>query len=580
MPRAACGASLPQRSAPESLCGQNLRRRVRNRPRRAYFDTNLTPLTMSPSRRDVLLELSALFAASRIDWSVLIDVVADDPLAGTIAAYQTGRARGAYSAVDVTTEALRRGRAWNGSLHAIDLFADSAIDDARASDTRHRQGRLRGPLDGVPVFAKAIYDVQGLPTTASNAQWAQIFPQPVLQDSVEVARMRAAGAVVLGKTAADDFAYRGSGTSTLTGQVRNPHDHSGLRSPGGSSAGSAVSVACGIAFAALGTDDGGSNRIPAQFTGIVGMKPTFGLVPRSGVIPTWPVLDTHGPLARTVADAALLLDAIAGPDASDGLALTVPWRRGTLAALRSSALERARLGVVDAHVPRAQMSAEAIAVFDRAIEDCIAAGAVVDPYKPGVTRETFREQFEAVAKSRGDVVPNANSPAATANALLRYFQRHGDSTHSFNARDAVRRGLVAFRAYYDVLPVEWDAMAQLIDQPYERDPASLSFLRSRKTVVAELTDSMQAQRLDALVYPTMPFNAFVTSTGWPDVRTPLGFGNWLGLPEVSVPAGYGADGMPAGNLSFVGLPGSDATLLSYAYAYEQKSRRFVAPPVP
>ena len=535
---------------------------------------------MSPSRRDVLLQLSALFAASRVDWMALMDAAADDPLTGTIASYQAGRARGAYSAVEVTTEALRRARAWNSTLHAIDLLAGTAINEARASDTRRHRGRLRGPLDGVPVFAKAIYDMQGLPTTASNAAWAQLFPQPMLRDSVEVARLRAAGAVILGKTAADDFAYRGSGTSTLTGQVRNPHDRTGLRSPGGSSAGSAVSVACGIAFAALGTDDGGSNRIPAQFTGIVGMKPTFGLVPRSGVIPTWPVLDTHGPLARSVADAALLLDAIAGPDASDGLALTAAYRRGTLASLRSTALEGVRLGLVEAHVPRAQMSAEAISTFDRAISDCVAAGAVVEPCTPGVTSETFREQFTAAAKSRGDVVPNANSAATTANALLRYFQRHGDGAHPFDARDAVKRGLAAYRAFYDVLPVEWEAMAQLIDQPYERDPASLSFMRSRDAVVAQLADLMKAQRLDALVYPTMPFNAFITSVGWPDVRTPLGFGNWLGLPEVSVPAGYGGDGMPAGNLSFVGLPGSDAKILAYAHSYESRSRRFVAPPTP
>ena len=132
--------------------------------------------------------------------------------------------------------------------------------------------------------------------------------------------MRAAGAIVLGKTAADDFAYRGEGTSSHTGQVRNPYDPTGTRTPGGSSAGSAVAVASGLAFAALGTDDGGSNRIPAVCTGVVGMKPTFGLVPRTGVIPTWPYLDTHGPLARSVADAALLLAAIAGADSSDPLA--------------------------------------------------------------------------------------------------------------------------------------------------------------------------------------------------------------------------------------------------------------------
>src|SRR5205085_8968236 len=124
------------------------------------------------------------------------------------------------------------------------------------------------------------------PTTASNAEWARLFPEPVRRDAIEVVRLRAAGAIVLGKTAADDFAYHGNGTSSHTGQVRNPHDPSGTRTPGGSSAGSAVAVADGLAFVGLGTDDGGSNRIPAQFTGVVGMEPTFVLVPRTGVIPT------------------------------------------------------------------------------------------------------------------------------------------------------------------------------------------------------------------------------------------------------------------------------------------------------
>ena len=533
---------------------------------------------MPVSRRDAVLQLGALFATSHIDWSALLRDTSADPLTGTIAAYQAGRARGLYSAVEVTRIALARARTVGARLNAIDLLSDTAVDEARASDLRRQRGALRGPLDGVPVFAKAIYDVQRLPTTASNAEWAKLFPESVGLDSVEVSRLRAAGAVILGKTAADDFAYRGSGTSTLTGQVRNPHDPTGLRSPGGSSAGSAVSVACGIAFAALGTDDGGSNRIPAQFTGVVGMKPTFGLVPRSGVIPTWPVLDTHGPLARSVADAALLLDAIAGPDASDGFARTSPYRRGSLGRLSDGALNGARLGVVDAHVPRAQMTAEAIAVFDRALADCTAAGAVLEPCTPRVTRATYRDQFMAAAKDRGDVTPDANSPAATANALLRYFQRHGDASHAYDARDAVKRGLSAYRAYYDVLPAAWDAMATLIDQPYEHDAASLSFLKSRETLLAQLSETFTAQKLDALVYPTMPFNAFVTTVGWPDVRTALGFGNWMGLPEVSVPAGYGDDGMPAGNLSFVGLPGSDARVLALAHEYERQSRRFRAPP--
>ncbi len=535
---------------------------------------------MTVSRRDVLLQLSALFAAPHIDWSALLADAPTDPLTGTIAAYQAGRARSYHTAVEITTIALERARTVGARLNAIDMLSDTAIAEARASDARRLRGALRGPLDGVPVFAKAIYDMHGVPTTASNADWPKLFPEAVLLDSLEVMRLRAAGAVILGKTAADDFAYRGIGASTLTGQVRNPHDPTGLRSPGGSSAGSAVSVACGIAFAALGTDDGGSNRIPAQFTGVVGMKPTFGLVPRTGVIPTWPVLDTHGPLARTVADAALLLDTIAGPDASDGFARTSAYRRGTLAKIRDGALKGARLGVVDAHVPRAQMTPEAIVVFDRALADCTAAGAVVESCAPRVTRETYREQFAAAARNRGDVPPNANSPAGTANALLRYFQRHASVSHPYDAREAVKRGLAAYRAYYDVLPADWQEMVALVDQPYERDAASLSFLKSRETLLAQLAETFTAQKLDALVYPTMPFNAFVTSVGWPDVRTALGFGNWLGLPEVSVPAGYGADGMPAGNLSFVGLPGSDARVLALAHAYEQQSRRFVAPPTP
>ena len=523
------------------------------------------------SRRQALVELSALFAVPFVRWPELLA----DPLAGTIVDYQAGRARRAWSAAEVTKHALDRANALNGTLHAVDMLSPTALAEAGESDARARRGALRGPLDGVPVFAKSIYDMNGLPTTGSSAEWARLFPDAVRSDSLEVARMRAAGAVVLGKTAADDFAYHGNGTSSLTGQVRNPYDPTGVKTPGGSSAGSAVSVACGIAFAAVGTDDGGSNRIPAQFCGVVGMKPTFGLVPRTGVIPTWPYLDTHGPLARHVADAALLLDAIAGPDPSDGLALTTPWKRGVVANPRDDALTGSRLGLVEAHVPRAQMTAESLSVFDRAIADLKSAGAIVESSAPTVTRANVRTLFADAAKARGDVPVDHNSPAPTANALFRYF-----ATHRGDARADVERGLAAFRAFYDVLPKDWPEMAKLIEQPYERDPASLSFARSRAEVLAQLAETFRTQRLDAMIYPTMPFPAPRAVDPWPDVRTTLGYGNWLGLPEVSVPTGLGSDGMPAGNISFVGLPGSDARLLALAHSYERHSMRFVPPPLP
>lgn len=527
---------------------------------------------MTLSRRQALAQLAALTALPLTRWTF----TADDPLDGTIADYQAGRRRGAWSAVEITTRALDRCRTDGARYRAVDALSSTALADARASDARLRDGRTLGPLDGVPVFAKAIYDMAGLPTTASNAEWAQLFPELVRRDALEVARLRAAGAIVLGKTAADDFAYHGNGTSSHTGQVLNPHDALGVRTPGGSSAGSAVAVACGMSFAALGTDDGGSNRIPAQFTGVVGMKPTFGLVPRTGVIPTWPYLDTHGPLARTVADAALLLAAIAGADASDPLALTSAWNGAPLVALRDDALAGVRLGIVDAHAPRAQMSAEAIMMWDRAVGDLRAAGATVAPFDAAVTRINYRDAFAAAALARGDVKVNANSPAPTANALFRYFAGRTDTSRD-NPRDAVRRGYPAYRKFYDALPATFDECAPLLDQPMADDPAGRSFARSRAEVVASLAASMRTAGVVAMVYPTMPFNAPRAVDAWPDIRTPLGYGNWLGLPEVSVPAGMGADGMPALNVSIVGLPGDDARVLAFAHAYERQSRRFVAP---
>jgi Asp-tRNA(Asn)/Glu-tRNA(Gln) amidotransferase A subunit family amidase len=425
------------------------------------------------------------------------------------------------------------------------------------------------------VFAKSIYDVEGLPTTASNAAWARLFPEPVPRDALEVARLRAAGAVVLGKTAADDFAYHGDGTSSHSGQVLNPYDPTRTRTPGGSSAGSAVAVAGGMAFAALGTDDGGSNRIPAQFTGVVGMKPTFGLVPRTGVIPTWPYLDTHGPLARSVADAALLLAVVAGADPSDPLARPDQWDAAAVTALRDDALAGVRLGLVGAHVPREEMAPGARAAWDRAVADLRAAGATVEPFAPSVTLWDVRDAFEAAASERGDVPGDPRSPAPTANALFVYFAGRTD-----DPREAVRRGYAAYRAFYDVLPETYEACAPLLTRPLAEDPAGRSFARSRTEVVAALAHTMHAAGVTAMVYPTMPFDAPPVVDPWPSIRTTLSYGNWLGLPEVSVPAGYGADGMPALNLSVVGLPGDDARVLALAHAYERQSRRFVAPPRP
>jgi aspartyl-tRNA(Asn)/glutamyl-tRNA(Gln) amidotransferase subunit A len=228
--------------------------------------------------------------------------------------------------------------------------------------------------------------------------------------------------------------------------------------------------------------------------------------------------------------------------------------------------------LVEAHVPRDKMSVEALAMWDRALADLRGAGASVEPFTPSVTLADYRRAFTDAAIARGDVALDSRSPAATANALYQYFAGRTD-----DPMDAIRLGYSAYRSFYDVLPERFEDCVPLFRQPLERDPAGRSFARSRADVLAGLSGSMRAAGVVAMVYPTMPFNAFALASGWPDIRTALGYGNWLGLPEVSVPAGMGADGLPALNLSIVGLPGEDARVLSLAHAYERHSRRFVPP---
>ncbi|HXI20629.1 MAG TPA: hypothetical protein VNH46_06065, partial [Gemmatimonadales bacterium] len=245
------------------------------------------------------------------------------------------------------------------------------------------------------------------------------------------------------------------------------------------------------------------------------------------------------------------------------------------AGLRDDALAGVRLGLVEAHVPRDKMTSEAVAVWDRAVSDLGAAGAEVVPFNPDITLFTVRDAFRSAAQERGDVVPDPDSPAPTANALYRYFQGRTD-----DPRGAIRRGYAAYRKFYDVLPATFEECEPLLDRSMIDDPAGRSFARSRVAVLQALANMMRIEGIAAMVYPTMPFNAFSLTTGWPEVRTALGYGNWLGLPEVSVPAGMAADGMPALNLSVVGLPGSDARVLALAHGYERQSRRFEAPPRP
>ncbi len=232
------------------------------------------------------------------------------------------------TAVRVTEECLRRIEADNPELNAfITVTADQALRQAREADQELAAGTDRGPLHGVPISIKDLFDVRGVPTTAaSRVREGQVAER----DAPAIAHLRQAGAVFVGKTNLHEFAFGTTNEDSAFGLARNPHDRT--RSPGGSSGGSAISVAAGMALATIGTDTGGSIRIPAAACGIVGLKPALGELSIDGVVPLSRTLDHIGPLAQTVTDAALVYHALMGdvsalppaPMPIHGLRLGVP----------------------------------------------------------------------------------------------------------------------------------------------------------------------------------------------------------------------------------------------------------------
>jgi len=218
-----------------------------------------------------------------------------------------------FSAVEMTSAALARIERFNPTLRAfITVTAEPALKQARQADDELAAGRDRGPLHGIPIALKDLFHTRGVRTTAGSLVYRDLIPG---HDAFVVARLEAAGAVMLGKLNMHELAYGITCANPHFGTVGNPW--SIKHSPGGSSGGSGVAVAAGLAYAALGTDTGGSIRIPASFCGTVGLKPTYGRVSRHGVMPLSWSLDHVGPLARTVRDAALMLNAIAGHDRAD-----------------------------------------------------------------------------------------------------------------------------------------------------------------------------------------------------------------------------------------------------------------------
>jgi len=446
------------------------------------------------------------------------------------------------------------------ALHAVIEVNPDALGIADQMDSERRQGRVRGPLHGVPVVIKDnVATGDRMLTTAGSLALAG---GPAPKDAFLVERLRTAGVVILGKTNLSEWAnfrstHSSSGWSARGGQTRNPYALD--RNPSGSSSGSAVAVSANLAAAAIGTETDGSIVSPSSNNALVGIKPTVGLVSRSGIVPIAPSQDTAGTMARTVADAAALLSAVSGQDPDDDATTASPSPTIDYTSfLRRDGLAGARLGIVRNRLFGNHAATDRLA--ETAIADMKAQGAViVDPAIIPTLGQFDESEFEVLLFEFKE----------SLNRFLLWFGPHA----------AVRslRDLIAFnqahatdelRHFGQEIFLMADTKSELTSNDYK-----LALERSRRLARTEGIDAvMKRFNLDALVAPTGG-PAWLTDLVNGDSSmspSPSTIAAVAGYPHVTVPMGS-YRGLPIG-LSFFGRAWSEPTLLRVAYAYEQATR--------
>ncbi|HET8999456.1 MAG TPA: amidase [bacterium] len=435
------------------------------------------------------------------------------------------------SPVAVVDDLLARTERCRALNAFITVTADMARAQAASAEREINAGRYRGPLHGIPVSLKDLIDTKGIRTTRGSRIFADYIPA---EDATVVARLQHAGAVLLGKNTLHEFAFGITTNNPHYGPTRNPWRLD--RIPGGSSGGSGAAVAAGLGPVSIGTDTGGSIRIPAALCGTVGLKPTYGRVSRHGVFPLSWSLDHVGPLTRTVEDAALVLQAIAGPDPLDPSTLgqTVPEFTSRL----TGPITGLRVGVLSDE-------------YHREMTDDV--------------RAAFRAALDVLAERGLDLedveFPRA-SEARTAAATVLFAE----------AASVHERWLHDRAADYGA-----DTRALLQQGQFITATQYLRAQRVRTLVVNEV--GMLLRRYAALVLPAIPLVApaigqpTVTLGGRPGdargaVTRLVRLINFVGLPAITVPCGFGADGLPVG-LQVVGRGMDEPTVLAIAHAYEQ-----------
>ncbi|HEU0305609.1 MAG TPA: amidase [Lysobacter sp.] len=441
------------------------------------------------------------------------------------------------------------------TLNAVIELNPDALKEAGARDAERKAGRVRSPLHGIPVLLKDNIDATPMVNSAGSLALANHRPS---SDAFVVERLRAAGAVILGKTNLSEWAnfrsvHSTSGWSARGGLTRNPYVLD--RSTCGSSSGTASAIAASLATAGVGTETDGSIICPSSVTGLVGLKPTVGLVSRTGIIPISSSQDTAGPMARSVADAAFMLAAMVGRDASDAVTANSVGRAvfDYPLHLNADGLRGARIGVlrqkmgVDAAVDAAME--KAIATLRRAGADVVEAQIPTDGQWDAGELDVLTSEFKAGLEH---YLNSRQAPMRTLAAIIDFNRRHAGDEMSHFGQDLFEQA---------------DARGPLNDPVYLDTRSTIRKLAGVQGIDAAL----QAQQLDALIAPAAPA-AWVADmiNGDPRIATGYSAAAVAGYPSLTVPMGD-ANGLPLG-VVFMGTAWSEPRLIELGYAFEQASK--------
>ena len=437
--------------------------------------------------------------------------------------------RGETSSRHIAEACLARIDALDARLHAfVEIYREEALACADAADLERQVGVTRGALHGLPIALKDLLHVKGRITTAGSATWRGRVAH---ETATAVERLIAAGMIPLGKTHMVEFAFGAWGRNQPMGAPWNPWDTATHRVAGGSSSGSAVAVAAGLAPAAVGSDTGGSIRIPASLTGITGLKPTYGLVSLAGVVPLATTLDSLGPLTRTVEDAALITAAIAGPDPRDPATLAIPRIDFDAALAGEPDIRGMRIAALAPDQFPSYILPDIVRARDEAIAVLRKLGAIVEEAR-------FPFDLDEVATRNGRII------AAEAWAIHRAYIE--DETLAIDPW--VRRRTIGGKSI---------SAAEYIDE-----------LAQRKRMAAAFCAWMRGR--DALLTPTLPITALPLDDV-DEATSPLAtftrLANYLTACALSLPGGMSTGGLPIG-VQLIGAPFTEATLIRAGRAFQ------------